>query len=161
MRVVAEPFDATAFAPYGDCFALRDVDGDTHAFAATVSNGRSHAKLNVAISRAKPTTTTTIKVTALEKHDLSAQVFVPVAVGRWLVAVAPKTADGQPDFEKLRAFVMDESIGVCYRPDVWHHPFACFDRAAEMLMLRWDDRTEADTTWAKAPADVEVEIALP
>jgi len=28
-------------------------------------------------------------------------------------------------------------------------------------MLRWDDRTEADTTWAQAPADTDIEIALP
>ena len=34
-------------------------------------------------------------------------------------------------------------------------------KPAEMLMLRWDDRTEADTTWAQAPAGVDVEIALP
>ena len=34
-RVVPEPFDADAFAPYGECFALRDLDGDRHEFAAT------------------------------------------------------------------------------------------------------------------------------
>lgn len=160
LRITPRPFDAEAFAPFGECFALRDLNGDRHDFAATMTNGRSHARLNVSVSRAKPAEGP-LKVQALERHDLSAQAFAPIVVGRWLVAVAPNLPDGQPDFEKLDAFVLDETVGVCYRPNVWHHPFACFDRQAEMLMLRWDDRTEADTTWAKAPAGVEVEITLP
>jgi len=160
MRIVPQRFDPEAFAPYGECFALRDERGETHPFAAAMANGRSHATLNVSITRARATTAP-IKVTALEKHDASAQTFAPIVVGRWLSAVAPTLPDGGPDFSKLRAFVLDDAVGVCYRPNVWHHPFACFDGPAEMLMLRWDDRTEADTTWFKAPADADIEIALP
>lgn len=160
MRIVPEPFDAAAFAPFGECFALRDPGGERHDFAAHMANGRSHATLNVSVGRAKPQTGP-IKVTALEKHDLSAQTFAPIVVGRWLAAVAPALPDGQPDFKALRAFVLDETVGICYRPNVWHHPFACFDRPSEMMMLRWDDRSEADTTWAKIPAGLDIEIALP
>ncbi len=160
MRITPKPFDPEAFAPFGECFALRDLKGDRHDFAAAMANGRSHATLNVSISRSQPKTAP-IKVVALERHDQSAQAFAPIVVGRWLVAVAPNLPDGQPDFEKLQAFVLDETVGVCYRPNVWHHPFGCFDSPAEMLMLRWDDRTEADTTWAKAPAGADIEIALP
>ena len=112
------------------------------------------------VSRSKPQTDP-IKVVALERHDLSAQTFAPIVVGRWLAAVAPTAPDGGPDFERLEAFVLDETVGICYRPNIWHHPFACFDGPAEMLMLRWDDRTEADTTWAKVPAGLDIEIALP
>ena len=160
MRIIPKPFDPAAFAPFGECFALRDPSGERHDFAATMANGRSHATLNVSIGRAKPKTAP-IKVAALEKHDASAQVFAPIVVSRWLAAVAPMLADGQPDFAKLRAFVIDDRIGICYRPNVWHHPFACFDSTSEMMMLRWDDRTEADTTWANAPVDLDIEIALP
>lgn len=160
MRIVAKPFDPDAFAPFGECFALRDPDGERHDFAAAMTNGRSHATLNVSVSRSKPQAGP-IKVTALERHDLSAQAFAPIAVGRWLAAVAPNLPDGGPDFDRLQAFVLDETVGICYRPNVWHHPFACFDRPAEMLMLRWDDRTEADTTWADAPAGAEIEIVPP
>ncbi|MGZ0187646.1 MAG: ureidoglycolate lyase [Alphaproteobacteria bacterium] len=160
MKIIAKPFDAVAFEPFGECFALRDENGERHDFAAHMANGRSHATLNVSIGRAKPVTGP-IKVAALERHDQSAQTFAPIVVGRWLAAVAPTLPNGQPDFEKLQAFVMDETVGICYRPNVWHHPFACFDQAAEMLMLRWDDRTEADTSWAKTPEGVNVEIVLP
>lgn len=160
MLIVPKPFDPAAFEPFGECFALRDMAGERHDFAAHMANGRSHATLNVSVSRSKPQTVP-IKVQALERHDLSAQTFAPVVVGRWLAAVAPTAPDGGPDFERLEAFVLDETVGICYRPNVWHHPFACFDSPAEMLMLRWDDRTEADTTWAKVPAGLDVEIALP
>jgi len=160
MRITPEPFDPEAFAPFGECFALRDPSGERHDFAATMANGRSHAALNVSVGRSKPQTGP-IKVTALEKHDASAQTFAPIVVGRWLAAVAPTAPDGGPDLARLRAFVLDETVGVCYRPNVWHHPFCCFDKPAEMLMLRWDDRSEADTTWFKLPADADIEIALP
>ncbi len=160
MLITPKPFDPDAFAPYGECFALRDPGGERHDFAARMANGRSHAVLNVSVGRAKPQTGP-IKVSALERHDFSAQTFAPIVVGRWMAAVAPNLPNGQPNFEKLEAYVLDETIGICYRPNVWHHPFACFDKPAEMLMLRWDDRSEADTTWAKAPAGVDVEIALP
>lgn len=158
--LAARPFDADAFAPYGECFALRDPKGERHDFAAHMANGRSHAALNVSVGRSPPKTGP-IKVTALERHDLSAQTFAPILVSRWMAAVAPDLPDGQPDFEKLQAFILDETVGVCYRPNVWHHPFVCFDAPAEMLMLRWDDRTEADTTWANAPDGVDVEIVIP
>ena len=160
MLIVPKPFDPAAFEPYGECFALRDLAGERHDFAAHMANGRSHATLNVSVSRSQPQTGP-IKVAALERHDLSAQTFAPIVVGRWMAAVAPTTSDGGPDFERLEAYVLDETIGICYRPNVWHHPFACFDGPAEMLMLRWDDRSEADTTWAHAPDGVSVTIALP
>lgn len=160
IKLTPKPFDPEAFAPFGECFALRAPSGERHDFAASVTNGRSHARLNVSVSRSKPQLGP-IKVTALERHDLSAQTFVPVVANRWLAAVAPNDAAGGPDFERLQAFVLDETVGICYRANVWHHPFACFDGPAEMLMLRWDDRTEADTTWAKVPAGLEIEIAAP
>lgn len=160
MLIRPEPFDPDAFAPFGECFQMREAGGETHPFAATMANGRSHATLNVSVSRAKPQSKP-IPVLALERHDASAQTFAPIVVGRWLAAVAPDLPDGSPDFGRLRAFVLDETIGICYRPMVWHHPYACFDRPAEMMMLRWDDRTAADTTWAKAPVDLKIEIALP
>ena len=160
MLIQPRPFDAEAFAPYGESFALRDLNGDRNDFAATMANGRSHAALNVSVSRAKPQLAA-IKVVALERHDASAQTFAPILVGRWLAAVAPDLPNGQPDFARLEAFVLDDKTGICYRPNVWHHPFACFDQPAEMLMLRWDDKTDADTTWAKAPAGANIEIALP
>ena len=160
MLIVPKPFDPEAFAPYGECFALRDLNGDRHDFAATVATGRSHAALNVSISRSKPATGP-IKVPALERHDRSSQAFAPIVVGRWLVAVCPDLPYGSPDFEGLQAYVLDEAVGICYRPNVWHHPFTCFDQPAEMLMIRWDDRTDADTTWAKSPPGVDIEIALP
>ena len=161
-KIVVEAvlFDAEAFAPFGECFALRDPKGERHDFAAHMANGRSHATLNVSVGRAEPASAP-IAVKALERHDLSAQTFVPVVVSRWMVAVAPDLPDGQPDFAKLQAFILDETVGVCYRPNVWHHPFACFDAPAEMLMLRWDDRSEVDTTWAHAPAGLDLSIALP
>jgi len=159
MRVKAVPFDAEAFAPFGECFALRDPGGERHDFAAMVSNGRSHANLNVSVGRSKPTPGP-IRVEALERHDFSAQVFAPIIVSRWMAAVAPNRPDGGPDFEKLKAFILDETVGICYRANVWHHPYACFDAPAEMLMLRWDDRTEADTTWAKVPEGFTLEIEV-
>ena len=55
----------------------------------------------------------------LERHPYSSQTFIPLDNTPYLVVVAPDDAQGEPDLERLRAFVASGSQGVCYRT-VWH-----------------------------------------
>jgi ureidoglycolate lyase len=160
MRLVPVSLTADAFAPFGRVFELRDTALANQSFVASVENRRSHARLNVAVSRTRPTTLPQ-RVVALERHEHSSQLFVPMVASRWLVVVAPSNPMGDPIHCEMRAFVADMSKGVCYAPDVWHHPFVCLDAPAEMLMLRWDDDTAADTTWHRVPGAMEIELRAP
>lgn len=160
MRLVPVPLTAEAFAPFGRVFDLRDTALPNRDFVASVDNRRVEARLNVAVSRTKPTALPQ-RVVALERHEHSSQLFVPMVAARWLVVVAPSSPIGDPIHCEMRAFVADTTKGVCYAPCIWHHPFVCLDAPAEMLMLRWDDGTDADTTWHRVPGAMEIELRAP
>ncbi|GAA5953842.1 hypothetical protein JCM21900_005489 [Sporobolomyces salmonicolor] len=64
------------------------------------------------------------EVKVLERHEFSSQAFVPMGAGggRYLVLVALPGPDGTPSLPTLRAFIATSSQGICYHPNVWHHP---------------------------------------
>lgn len=150
MIIKSEPLTAEAFAPYGDVFPVKDLDGARQDFAANMVNLRETARLNVGMSRNLPTPAP-LEVTRLERHSYSSQVFVPMIVARWVVIVADSTPAGDPDLSTLKAFIGSENTAMCYRPLLWHHPFACLDAPSEMLMLRYDVGDETDTDWFYLP----------
>lgn len=157
MDIALEPLTPEAFAPFGRVVRVREPQAETEQFVADVENRRGDARLNVGISRAKPTPLP-LRLHVLERHDHSSQLFVPLAASRWLAVVASADGNGEPRHDTLRAFVAATDQGICYAPMVWHHPFVCIDGPAEMLMLRWDDGTEADTSWHRIPDTVRITL---
>lgn len=145
--LTARPLTADAFAPFGDVFAIGDgAPGTRDSFVAAMKNGRDGARLNVSVSRAKPTETP-FRIEWMERHPHSGQTFVPLDISRYLVLVAPPDADGAPAMDRLQAFVAGPGQGINYHTGVWHHPFTALDRPSECLVLRFDDGTESDTQW--------------
>jgi ureidoglycolate hydrolase len=58
----------------------------------------------------------------MEKHETSAEAFIPLE-GRSVLVVAPPEAvdaQGRPDMTRARAFLMDGSRGILMRPGTWH-----------------------------------------
>ena len=64
-----------------------------------------------------------------------------------LLIVCRPRSDGTPDFGTLAAFVGDGTAGINYHLGTWHHPMRVIEQAGAFVMLRWDDRSQADTTW--------------
>lgn len=143
--VRCRPLTAAAFAPYGDVLAP-PRDAPQIDFAAQLRNIRAEARPNLAVSRIEPVA---LPYTApvLERHEHSAQVFVPLAGARMLLLVCLPAEDGLPRLDTVAAFLGDGSAGINYHLGVWHHPMRVVDRAGEFVMLRWDDGSDADTTW--------------
>ena len=158
--VTPRPMDPAAFAPYGTVTAIRNVAGGRQDFFTPMQNPRATANLNVGLTRAEPKALP-LNVPALEKHEHSAQVFLPIIVGRYLATVFPALPDGQPDLANALSFVCDERVAIAYTPQVWHCPFVCIDSPAEMLMLRHDERNKTDTTWWHLPDGTTLTIAAP
>ena len=71
-----------------------------------------------------------LKVTTMERHPHSAQFFSPLSCSEFLVAACPSLTNGQPDIDKLAAFIARSGQGVVYRPNVWHHPMVALDGPA-------------------------------
>ena len=71
-----------------------------------------------------------LRLTTLERHPHSAQLFSPLSCSEFLVAVCPNRENGMPDLNALTAFVARSGQGIVYRRDVWHHPMVALGAPA-------------------------------
>ncbi len=141
MTLKAEPLTAEAFAPYGDVL-VAPTSGRTD-FGETLVTLRPHARPSLAIALVPPADGVTLKATRMERHEFTSQSFIPLDVSRYLIFVAPKTAEGKPDIAKARAFIAGPGQGITYRHDTWHHPMVTLDRPAQFAVYMWrDDKTD-------------------
>jgi ureidoglycolate lyase len=145
-RIVAEPLAAPAFAPFGEVIAHRGEPG--RGFVPTAFMAADGARPHLWVNRVAPVEGALVPLRTLERHPFSAQNFLPLRGGRWLVVVAESDPGGRPRFDRIRAFVTDGCQGVSYRPGVWHHGLLALDLAAEVAVVMGltgrDDDTEID-----------------
>ena len=152
MLVVAEPLTVAAYAPFGDVLSADREDVVDHAanqgtarrcdFLVDLQNRRPGARANVGSFRCAPRTLWPMDLAILEKHPASTQVFVPMNAVRYLVVVA--LGDATPDLGSVRAFVAAPTMGVSYRPGVWHHPMIALDAVTDFACLVWEDGSSDD-----------------
>lgn len=150
----AKKLTAEAFAPYGQVVGaglVEAVDANQGTAArfnrvAELVNLRTEAKANVAVFRSTPVALP-FRVKLLEKHPCSTQMFVPMACERYLVMVAPRVESAgvdAPDPARIEVFEARAGLGINYAPGVWHHPILALDRAADFLMVAWEDGSASD-----------------
>jgi ureidoglycolate lyase len=147
-RLVAQPFDETAFAPFGT--VLRPPAEGRRDFIDEMENLRSGARARLSLASLQPAAMP-LTVTELEAHPYSAQAFVPIEVSRYLVLVAPKAADGGPDAERLEAFIVPASLGIVYAAGTWHHGMQALDRPGTFTVLTFVDGTAGDDVFVPLP----------
>ncbi|QRE75459.1 ureidoglycolate lyase [Methylobacterium aquaticum] len=147
-----EPITAEAFAPYGTLL-VGPAAGPRQDRAAGIENGRPGASLNLALIRSEPFADTT-PLGRLERHPHSAQAFLPLAVGAYLVVVAPD-AGGRPDEAGLRAFRVPGDTGIVYRSGAWHAHMTTLSAPGTFAMLVHEDGSAEDCVFAPiAPVGV-------
>ncbi|WP_375466034.1 ureidoglycolate lyase [uncultured Methylobacterium sp.] len=146
MRTIPiEPIATDAFAPFGDLLVAPAL-GPRQDRAAAIENGRAGVPLNVALVRSEPSSGL-MPLTRMERHPHSSQAFLPLAVGSYLVVVAPDR-DGRPDEAALRAFRVPGHAGINYRAGAWHAHMMTATEPGTFAMLVHEDGTEADCVFA-------------
>ena len=143
MRILAEPLTPEAFAPFGDVLKPPAEPGRTY-FDTGLANGRPDARASISLSRYAPVARLPFRATMLERHEHSSQSFMPIAVGRYLIIVAPPAAGGGPDAARARAFIAGPGQGITYRMGTWHHGMTVLDREAEFVVFMFRDGTAGD-----------------
>lgn len=126
---------AAALAPFATL--LKAKDGKYTDFPGVLEKGDTPGRHGFAILCPQPVAGTTVTIGSLERHPHSTQSFVPLAVGRWIVLVAPTLQDGSPDAANARAFVAGPEDAICIGRDVWHAGLTVLDRPAEFGMMMW------------------------
>jgi ureidoglycolate lyase len=122
------PLGAEAFSPFG-AVVRAPIEVARTQFPEALANLRSVARPSLSMSRSLPVARTFVSA-VMERHRYSTQTFLPLDVSRYLVVVAPHSAQGLPDMQRARAFAVPGDTGISHGADVWHHPMAVLDRPA-------------------------------
>lgn len=145
-----EPIEAQAFAPFGTLLERGADSGvpvnlgaaQRHALDADLDHDPG-TRIEFAIYHLRPLVGPLV-LQVLERHPLSAQLFVPMGPARCLVCVCPSDASGEPDLAGLRTFVARPGQGILYRRGVWHHPLLSLGGAADYFMAMGATDTPED-----------------
>ena len=150
MALVPRPLTAEAFAPYGEVFAVPDTGGVRTSFDTGLANLRPHVPASLSIILAAPVPQPVV-VEVIERHVFTSQSLVPMAAARWVIVVAPGTAEDGPDLAAAEAFLPAPGQGITLAPGTWHAPLTVLDAPSPFALLMWRDY---------GPEDEEV-IAIP
>lgn len=148
--VTVKPLNAKDFAPFGDVIEMPKTPGRVY-FEEALGNLRQHAVASLSTTLKEPSPSLPMEVTLLERHEFSSQTFMPAHVKSWLIVVAPHTADGKPDLDRVQAFLADASQGITYKPNTWHHGLTAFEEPSKFNVFMWRDNTSGDEEFVSVP----------
>ena len=159
--ITAQSLTKQLFAPFGEVLETagaetRLINGGTctrfHALATIETRGEE-AHSVVSLFRAEPTALP-LQLAMMERHPLGSQAFWPLSGGDWLVAVAPDE-NGRPGTPLV--FRARSNQGVCYAPNVWHHPLIALSQISEFLVV---DRDGPGANLEEAFYDTPLAVAV-
>jgi ureidoglycolate lyase len=143
MRIHVESLTAAAFAEFGAVLgepagvppAIQDAVSDVWlGFASLMGIGeRPGMQCTYLKIHTRP-----VCYDRLEKHETSAEAFIPLAGQSILLVVPAQAVDGAgvPDLSRARAFLIDGSQGVLMRPGTWHAvPYNLTDVATYLVLV--------------------------
>jgi ureidoglycolate lyase len=147
--------DAAALAPFAE--VLVSVDGAARAVPAVMDKSGVPGAHVFSILCPRPVEGP-LQIGKLERHPYSTQSFVPLKAGRWLILVAPKTENGDPNLAGALAFIAGPEDAICIRRDVWHAGLTVLDQAAQFGMIMW--KSDSGEDGVVFDLDEPIEIAL-
>lgn len=148
--IIAKPLTAQDFAPFGDVLDMPKVPSRVY-FQEALGNLRPHACASISTTFKEPSPAMPFQVNVLERHAFSSQSFMPAEVSVWMLVVAPHDAQGQPDLERVQAFLANDTQGITYKPDVWHHGLTVFETPGKFNIFMWRDNTSDDEEFVTVP----------
>ena len=148
MILIPEPLTAQAFAPFGEVI---EANGSAHSFLinggttqrfhdlAPVGfdlgdDATDQARVGISIFRGQARVFP-VAIAMLERHPHGSQAFMPLQDLPYLVVVAPKESNDEPDLKRLRLFYATGNQGVNYRQGTWHHPLLALDETSDFLVV--------------------------
>lgn len=159
MQICVEQLTEEAFLRFG-C-----VLGEPQAAEPTIVDEVSHVWVGISelmgIGRARGRQVTYLKIhgrpqkyDAIEKHETSAEVFIPLEGKSILLVVPAEAIDrvGKPDMTQAKAFLMDGSRGVLLRRGTWHAvPYSLTDVVTYLVLV--DDQIIPKQDIIKTPIE--------
>ena len=141
VRVLAvRPLTRAGFERFGDVIETEDSasiainDGSAMRFndLAQVDVSMQSGRAALSVFRGQPARFP-LRLSAVERHPLGSQSFVPMGVIAFLIVVATDGADDRPG--EPFAFLSNGRQGVNYRRGVWHHPLLSLASVSDFLVV--------------------------
>jgi ureidoglycolate lyase len=158
ITLVPQPLTVEAFAPFGDVITFSNGKRRNH-FPKAFDRSDEAAFPSLWISYPGVADLGTVRIKDLERHPHSAQTFVPLNGGRYLVVSCGHDAQGSPDLSSLRAFIAEGNQGVTYHRNVWHHGLTALDVKTEFAVVMSLSAKKTDDEFF--PLTVDVTVTLP
>lgn len=165
IRLQAQPLTSANFAPFGqvlgpgigDSRLIRDGAVQlTHAPSClTHSDLATRTQIDIYEVTGE---TSPVMCTRIERHPLSAQMFVPRMLlsgtqTRWLIAIWPDGSDGSP-----QAFVAEAGQGIVYKQGVWHQGIVALGADMQFLSMMFRGEGTQDTEFHTLRRAVAFEV---
>lgn len=144
--VIAEPLTTAAFAPFGAVIEYGSEGG--RWFVAGAFKAQDGVRPHLWVNRVASVEGAPVIVKTLERHPFSAQNFLPLRGGRWLIVVTEIGPGEQPRGDRIRAFVTDGHQGITYNLGTWHHGLLALDATAEVAVVMGLTGRDDDTEFA-------------
>lgn len=156
MNLRPEPPTPDAFAPFGEIIEPPPSGGE-RLLDALIGAGRDDARPCVKLDT-YPASALPMTAPAMERHEHSEQLFLPMGPACYVIAAAVPGADGTPDLATLRCFLVEGAKGICYKRGIWHLPITILERPTTFLMMMQAVGTPSiDTSWATLATPLTVE----
>ena len=127
------PLSAEAFAPFGEVIAHAGTAPRRMIDSAFETDGLAPER-RLWVYRLAESGILPLRVTAMERHPHSAQLFSPLSCRGFLVVVCPSHENGEPDIDVAAAFFGRGDQGIVYRRNVWHHAMVALGGAADFIV---------------------------
>lgn len=109
VRIKVQPMTRETFAPYG---VLIDSRGSVE-----IDLGEGRPSLTGATAERRP-----LMFDFMARHKRTMQVFSPLALSQFVIAVAPPSETEVPPVERIAAFLVDGRLPYAYHKGTWHTP---------------------------------------
>ena len=133
VRVQSRPLTAAAFQPYGEVVS-RPLTERRRYLSLAFDRSEAAGSASLWISRATNLQALPLQLVVMERHPHSAQTFIPLERGRYLVAVCDALVDGAPDPATCKVFIAGPDQAVTIARNVWHHPMTVLDGPLEFAV---------------------------
>lgn len=159
-----QPFTAAAFAPYGRVLqaaagilpGAETINGGTAQRLELVSDallGAGADRPVIALMRAQARVLP-LAITALERHRLGSQSFVPLGAPRRFVLVVARPGPAPAAAAQLAAFATDGTQGAWLAPGTWHHALLALDAGDFLVIERRGELPDCDTVVLAQPVQL-------
>lgn len=161
--VKVEQLAAATFAPFGHVARagepthklIRDNKVKLSKSPAVFRHGDEAVDLALDFYEVQPERAP-VRITQAERHEHSAQMFVPMSVTDYLVVVW----DNNPcEGGRPHAFLGGPGDVVIYHPGVWHHGIMVIGKPGLFASTMWRTRNGRDVEFTDLPAPLEILVS--